>query len=130
MKKIVLASRILLGLVFLVFGANGLMMTMTGNGFIPMPPPPESMQTIMAGFAATHYLMALVKVLEVIAGILLLIGCYRNLAITLLGPIVVNILCLHIFAEPSGAPMAIVITFLYAVLVKDRWDDFKVVLKK
>lgn len=130
MKKIVLICRILLGLVFLVFGANGLMMAMTGKGFIPMPPPPESMQTIMAGFMATHYLMGLVKTLEVIAGVLLLLGCYRNLAITLLGPIVINILCLHVFAEPSGAPMAIVITILFAVLVKDRWDDFKVILKK
>lgn len=128
-SKLVLVSRFLLGIVFFVFGLNGLMMFITGNGFIPTPPPPESMMTIMNGFMATGYLMILVKLLEVIAGLMLLSGFFINAAIVLLGPIVVNILGIHLFAERSGAPMAIIITVLFIILVKSRWEDFKPLLK-
>ena len=53
-----------------------------------------------------------------------------NLAIVLLGPIVVNILLIHFVVERTGAPMAIIITGLFIVLVKNRWEQFKFVLEK
>jgi hypothetical protein len=51
-QKVVLVARLLLGLMFLVFGANGLMMVLTGNGLIPMPPPSPEMGAVMGGFFA------------------------------------------------------------------------------
>ncbi len=130
MKKIVLISRILLGLSMLIFGANGLLMFTTGNGFIPAPPPSPEMMTIMTGFMATKYLMILVKILECIAGVLLLSGFFINAAVTLLGPIMVNIFCIHLFVERSGLPIAIVFCLIYGVILYDRWNDFKALLKK
>jgi uncharacterized membrane protein YphA (DoxX/SURF4 family) len=127
-SKVVLGSRILLGIVFLVFGANGLMMVVTGAGFIPMPPPSPEMMTIMGGLFGMKYLMPLIKILEVLAGIMLLSGKYLNMAITFLGPIIVNILGVHLFVDRSGAPMAIIITVLFVILVKNRWQYFKSVL--
>lgn len=129
-SKLAMASRYILGLMFTVFGLNGVMMFTLGQGFIPMPPPPAVMQTIMAGFMATGYLMMLVMWLELISGLLLLSGFYINAAIVLLGPLIVNIFCIHLFAERSGLPMGIFVTILYIILVKSRWSDFRVLLKK
>lgn len=129
-SKFALASRYILGLMFTVFGLNGLMMAFTGNGFIPMPPPPANMITIMTGFAATGYLMTLVAFLQFLSGVLLLSGFYINAAIVFLGPIVANIFLIHVFAERSGLPMAIVVVVLYFILVKSRWSDFKQLVKR
>jgi putative oxidoreductase len=129
-SKIALVSRILLGLMFTVFGANGLMMVFTGAGFMPMPPQPAVMVTIMTGFAATGYLLGLMFILQFISGVFLLSGFFVNAAIVFLGPILVNILCIHIAVEHSGLPMAIVIWILYLVIIKSRWSDFKQLTKK
>jgi len=129
-SKVALASRYILGLMFTVFGLNGVMMAFTGQGFMPMPPPPPVMETIMAGFMATGYLMALVALLQMISGILLLSEFYINAAIVFLGPIIVNIVLIHVFAERSGLPMAIVVAILYVILVKSRWSDFKALVKR
>jgi putative oxidoreductase len=128
--KIVLASRILLGLIFLVFGLNGLLLFTVGTGFIPMPPPSEAMMPVFTGFAATKYLMPLVKILEVLAGLMLLSGLYVNLALVFLAPIIVNIVGIHVVLEPSGAPMSIFITILFLVLFKSRYQDFKALFSK
>jgi putative oxidoreductase len=129
-QKIATASRYLLGVCFTVFGANGLMMAITGQGFIPAPPPPPEMMTIMTGFMATHYLMGLVALLQFVSGVIFLAGRYVNAGIVFLGPIVVNILLIHIFAEPTGLPVAIVVTILYIILVKSRWEDFRPLVRK
>ncbi len=124
-------SRWLLGLIFFVFGLNGLLMFTTGTGFIPMPKEmPEKMTIIMKGFMETGYLMILVKFLETVAGLLLLIGKYTRLAMVLLTPIIVNILCIHIFAEPSGLPMALVISVLSAVVISQDWQGYRSLLEK
>jgi putative oxidoreductase len=128
--KIVLASRILLGLIFLVFGLNGLLLFTIGSGFIPMPPPSEAMLPIFTGFSATKYLMPLVKILEVLAGLMLLSGRYVNLALVFLAPIIVNIVGIHTFVDLAGAPMSIFITLLFLVIFKSRYQDFKAIFSK
>ena len=52
-----------------------------------------------------------------LGGLLLLIGRYVPLGLTLLGPVIVNILLFHIFLEPSGLPMAIVVAVLALFLL-------------
>ncbi len=129
-SKIAMVSRYLLGLMFTIFGANGLMMAFTGAGFIPMPPPPPEMITIMTGFMATGYLMGLVALLQFVSGVLLLSGFFVNAAIVFLGPIIVNIVLIHVFAERSGLPMAIFTAILFVILVKSRWPDFRPLTRK
>ncbi|PIR22635.1 MAG: hypothetical protein COV44_06900 [Deltaproteobacteria bacterium CG11_big_fil_rev_8_21_14_0_20_45_16] len=128
--KFTLAARLLLGLIFAFFGSNGLAMSLTGHGFLPMPEPGPEMMIIMTGFLATNYLLGLVAAVQTFSGLLLVSGRYVNLAITLLGPIIVNILCIHIFADPSGLPVAVVVTALWLVLLRARWSDFKTLVKK
>jgi len=77
----------------------------------------------MNGFMKTGYLLQLVKLLEVVGGVLLLTGKYQRLALTLLAPIVVNILGIHLFAERSGLPMGVIITVLTGLLISRHWKD-------
>lgn len=123
--KVACGARYILGLVFLVFGSNGLMMVTTGQGFLPMPEPSPEMATIMGGFFAMHYLLPLVKTLQVVSALLLLSGKRINLAIVLLGPVIVNILGIHLFVDPSGLPVAIGVTVLWAILLRSRWQYFR-----
>lgn len=128
-SKTVLVSRILLGLIFVVFGGNGLIYFTTGKSLMPMPPPPPEMMTIMTGFMATKYLLILVKLIEVVAGFMLLANCYVTLANLLLAPIVVNIFCIHLFVEPSGLPIAIAVTVMLIIQFWGRWSDYRPLLK-
>lgn len=110
MKIVVFIARILLGLTFAVFGANGL------HPFLKMPPPPPGLagQYLTALFAS-HYAVVPFLV-QLIGGLLLLVGLYVPLALALLGPVLVNILCFHIFLSPSGLPTALFATLLWFVL--------------
>ncbi|MFT6067986.1 MAG: hypothetical protein ACJAT2_002523 [Bacteriovoracaceae bacterium] len=125
-SKVATGSRLLLGLIFLIFGSNGLMMVITGSGFIPMPPP----NPMMAGFFTIAYLMPLVKTLQVISALFLLSNKFVNLALVLLTPIVVNILAIHIFIDLAGLPMALFLVILLALQFKHRWNDFSALIKK
>lgn len=107
MKKITLVARLLLGLVFFVFGLAGL--------FNLMPPPkdlPENMEAFMKGMMATGYFFPLLKGTEIAAGALLLAGTFVPLALVALAPIVLNILLVHVFLAPEGMIVAVVIALL------------------
>jgi uncharacterized membrane protein YphA (DoxX/SURF4 family) len=103
-----LIARYLLGLIFVVFGANGFL------HFIPMPPPPGVAGQFMGALFVSHVLVV-VFLLELIPGILLLVGRYVPLALVLLGPVIVNILLFHVFMAPSGLPLAAVVVILWGL---------------
>lgn len=129
-SKVVLVARLLLGLMFFVFGLNGLLTFTLGKGFIPMPPPPAEMAVIMAGFMATKYMMTLVMLLEFLAGVFLLSGFFINLALVFLAPLLVNILGIHLMVERSGLPMAILVLVLFLIIFISRWSSFKPLFAK
>lgn len=109
--KLPLIARVLLGLVFFAAGLAGLLNL--------APPPdnlPESLKTFNAGMMATGYFFQLLKATEVICGLLLLSGFFVPLALVILAPIVLNIILVHGFMEPSGLPLAIVLGSLLTYL--------------
>ena len=111
MKVATIVARVLLGLVFVVFGSNIFL------HFIPMPPLPATLAgDFSKALMQSHYIYV-VGLLQVIGGLLLLIGRYVPLGLTLLGPVIVNILLFHIFLEPSGLPMAIIVAVLALFLL-------------
>ena len=109
MKIATLIARILLGLLFLVFGLNGFL------HFIPMPPPSGLAGQYMGVLFISHYL-AFVFAVQVLGGALLLANRFVPLAVILLGPILVNILLFHSLMAPEGLPMALFATVLWAIL--------------
>jgi putative oxidoreductase len=99
-------ARYLLGFIFLTFGLNGIL------HFIPMPPPTGvAAQFFGALFVSRFYVV--IFLLQIIAAVLLLANRYVPLALTILGAVIVNILCLHIFMAPAGLPLAVVVTVLW-----------------
>lgn len=121
-SKLGLIARIVLGLAFLVFGLNGFFR------FIPIPPPTKALGDLLAAFAATKFMFPMVKVLEVLCGLLLLLNRFVPLALLVLVPIVVNIVMLHAFLDPSGLPLALVLLVAGCVVAWDRRDVFRPVL--
>ena len=99
-------SRILLGLVFFVFGLNGFLQ------FIPQPPMPEHAGAFLGALAGTGYMFPLIKSVEVVGGALLLSNRFVPLALALIAPNVVNIVLFHAVLAPGGLPVAIVVLVL------------------
>ena len=101
-------SRFLLGFIFLVFGLNGFL------HFIPMPPPSGVAGQFLGAMFVSKYLLV-VSGLQVISGALLLINRYVPLALTILGPIIVNILLFHALMSPVGIGLAVFVAILWGV---------------
>ncbi|MCH9685522.1 MAG: DoxX family protein [Deltaproteobacteria bacterium] len=115
-------ARMLLGLVFFVFGLNGFL------GFIPQPPLPEAGGAFMGALAATGYMLPLIKGTEVIAGLMLLSGRFVPLALVLLAPVIVNIVLFHVVLAPTNMVMAVVLLALEGYLAWAYRDAFAGVL--
>ena len=91
MKITVIITRTLMGLGFVVFGANIL------HPFLPQPPIPAGTLTaqFMAVMIPTHW-MILVGAIQLVGGLLLLFGGTTPLGLVMLGPVLVNILAFHL----------------------------------
>nr|WP_295900145.1 DoxX family protein [uncultured Bdellovibrio sp.] len=109
--KLPMIARILLGLIFFVFGLAGLF------NLIPPPPDlPERLVTFNTGLAASGYFFTLLKLTESVCGFLLLAGWFVPLALVVLAPIVLNIFLVHAFMAPSGVPLAVIMGLLMIYL--------------
>jgi uncharacterized membrane protein YphA (DoxX/SURF4 family) len=110
MKIVVIIARILLGLLFFVFGLNGFLY------FIPMPPmPPSDATTFSLILMRSHYLY-LISGTQVVAGFLLLIGQFVALAEVLLAAMLANILVFHITLMHQGIGMGILGLVLWLIV--------------
>jgi putative oxidoreductase len=110
MKTTALISRILLGLIFTVFGVNGL------HPFLPMAPPPGELASRYIGALFQSHYTVVIFLVQLIGGVLLLVNRYVPFALTILGPVLVNILCFHSLMSPSGLPPALVTTILWFIV--------------
>jgi len=89
-----------MGLVFFVFGLNGFL------HFIPNPPPPQAAREFFGALFATGYMLKLIFGTQAIGGALLLLGVAVPFALTILAPIIVNIIAFHIYLSPDPGAMA------------------------
>ena len=123
MKIATIIARVLLGLIFVIFGSNFFL------NFIPMPPPPPGLaEDYFKVFAASGY-MYVVGAMQLLSGLLLLIGRFVPLALTILAAMIFNILVFHILMNPEGLPMAIVVAVLELFLVSRYRAAFAGILR-
>ena len=112
MKTTSAIARYLMGVIFLVFGLNGFL------HFIPLPPPSGVAGQFMGALFVSHYLTLIFGV-QVIAAVLLLANRYVPLALAVLAPVIVNILCFHALMAPSGLPLALFVAVLWVLTFVD-----------
>ena len=110
MKVAVLIARILMGLAFLIFGFNKVVT------FLPMPMPTGEAGALMLMWY-THKWLVFYGLIETASGLMLLAGRFVPLGLTLLGPVIVNILMFHALLAPTGYAPAVVVTVLELFLI-------------
>jgi uncharacterized membrane protein YphA (DoxX/SURF4 family) len=110
MKIVILIARVLLGLVFLVFGLNGFL------NFLSMGPMPTGLAGQFIGALFLSHYFWVVAALQIVGGLLLLVNRFVPLALVLLGPVIVNILLYHLFLNPAGIALAILVTILWFIV--------------
>ncbi len=105
MKTAVLIARILLGVIFVVFGLNGFLQ------FLPQPEMPPAAVAFFGGLAASGFMLPTLFGTQLVGGALLLLGMVP-LAVVILTPVIVNIVAFHVFLAPAGLSLAIVVAAL------------------
>ncbi len=110
MKILTLIARLLLGLIFFVLGLNGFL------NFLSMGPMPTGLAGQFIGALILSHYFWVVAALQVVGGALLLVNRFVPLALVLLGPVIVNILCYHAFLNPTGIALALVVTILWFIV--------------
>jgi hypothetical protein len=97
MKIATLIARLLLGLMFVVLGLNGFL------NFLSMGPAPSGLAgQFISALILSHYFWV-VAALQVAGG-------------ALLGPVIVNIILYHVFLNPSGLALPIVVAILWLIV--------------
>lgn len=110
MNKGIPIVRILLGLVFVFFGLNNILQ------FVKMPLPPGDAGVFLV-ILVTHKYMTFVALLQIVAGVLLMVGRYVPLGLAILAPIIVNILLFHLTLAHEGIFPGAVVALLEATLL-------------
>jgi len=118
MKIAVVIARVLLGLIFVVFGLN------IYFNFIPSPPMSGDVGTLM-GLMFKHGWFTFYGILYLVGGLLLLIGRFVPIGLVLLGPIIVNVLLFHLTFNPSGIGPGLLVTVLEIFLIYAYREHFK-----
>src|SRR5258706_239020 len=96
MKAAAIVVRILMGLMFLFASITYLFKLYTP------PPMTGAVKIFNDGIEASIYLMPTVKVFELLCGLAFVSGKFVRLAVVVIFPIIVNIVCFHAFLQPSG----------------------------
>jgi putative oxidoreductase len=109
MKIAVTIARILMGLTFLIFGLDKFI------HFIPAQMPPGTAGQFAGILFATHYLWV-IALIETACGLLFLLNRYVALALTLVGPVIVNILLFSALMIPSGIAPGLIVAICWFIV--------------
>ncbi len=84
----------------------------------------------MGAIMDTGYLWPVIKVTEIVCGVLLILGIFVPLALVGLAPVVLNILLFHIFLAPEGVAIGIAAVVLGLYVAHQHRDSFSAVLQR
>jgi len=103
---------------FIVLGLNGFL------GFLSLGPVPAGPAGQFLGALFLSHYYWVVAGLQVVGGGLLLVNRFVPLAMVLLGPVIVNIICYHLFLNRSGASLAALATILWLIVFYGKRQYF------
>jgi hypothetical protein len=122
-RRLVITIRILLGLIMLASGISGLLMGNSTQGV------PEQMVAFSQVFWASG-IFQMVKVTEIVAGLMLVFGIYPALATLFLAPDVVGIVIVNSRLMPSFLWLGAIVLVLTAYLGYAYWDKYKAIFTR
>ena len=122
-SKVTTTVRILLGAMFLLSGANGFF------HFMPMPPMSARAMEMLGALGAAGYFIPLLKGIEIVAAGMLLSGRFVPLGLTILAPIVVNVVAFHAALAPEGVAIPLLLAAAEAYLGWSYRDVFAPILR-
>ena len=123
-NKIIFGVSILYGLMFINSGLNKFF------NYLPMPKDmPEKMIKFMAAFMEIGWLLPLIAVAEIVGGILFIIPKFRALGAVIISPVLVGILLTHIFIEPSGLPIALILLAIHLWVIIENREKYLPMIK-
>ena len=118
MKIAALIARILMGLVFVVFGLNRFVR------FLPPDPLPAGLAGQFLGALIESHYLHVVSALQLAGGALLLVNRYVPLALVILGSVIVNIFLYHLFMDRAGVPYAAILVALWGIVASQHRQAF------
>jgi len=124
MKIVVMIARLLLGVIFVVFGLNVYL------HFIPMGPLPAGPAGEFLGALTSTHFFYVIAVFEVVPGLFLLFNRFVVLGLALLAPVIFNILVFHILMAPSGLLLAVIVALLWMLVFHQYRSAYKGLLQK
>ena len=124
MQHLPLVARVLLGLIFAVLGMIGLF------GLVEEPEMGPEAEAFMGALMDTGYLWPVIKVTEIVCGVLLILGLFVPLALVVLSPIVLNIVLFHLFLAPEGVVIGVVALLLGLYVARQHRSSFSSVLQR
>lgn len=122
MKVASIIIRVLMGLMF-AFASIAFFFKL-----IDVPEPTGNVKIFNDGIIASVYLMPTVKVFELLCALAFLTGRFVPLATVIIFPIILNILLFHVFLQPSGIPLAVLLMFGDLFLAYYYRDKYKPML--
>jgi putative oxidoreductase len=124
--KIQFGARIVLGLIYFVFGGMGLGMAL-GLLHMPFPPLPEAAEGFMKGIMGSGYFFPMLKLTETSCGFLLLTGIAPPLALVIIAPVTLNIFMFNAFLTPglSNLPLPLVMVAAQILAMSGYWKLYQ-----
>jgi putative oxidoreductase len=119
MAKVVVGARLILGVVFVVFGLNGFL------HFLPQPAVPAEAGAFFGALARSRYMLPLLFATQLVGGTLVLAGIFVPFALVLLAPVIVNILLFHLFLDPAGIGPGLLVALCELVLAWHHRRSFR-----
>lgn len=117
MKIATIVVQVLVGLVFVVFGSNAFLQ------FLKAPLPPGQAGEFATILASSKWAL-FVGGVQVIGGTLVLVNRYVPLGLTLLGPVIFNILLFHGLLSHTGWQPGVVMAILWIFLFSRYKKNF------
>jgi putative oxidoreductase len=113
MKILMIVFRTLMGLIF-IFGAVSYFLMMAGVFPAPQLEPGSVAEKFTGGLGATGYFFPVLKVVELVAGILFVVGRAVPLATVLIAPVIVNIALWHFLGDRTMPGPAVALFLIIA----------------
>lgn len=121
-SKVFMVIRIIFALALLFFGANKLF------HFMDPPPPPEEAMGYWTALTVTKT-MTLVAIVEIVAGLSLILNKYAALMMLILMSVSINAILYHATLDSASIAMAVVLLLLNIIMLYNYKDSYKELLK-